>query len=257
MSSLGLIISIAVPVLLVLIFAVVLSRLQQKNMAKKAQARVVKNYIQDLAEALEFLAKIDDEAEIQNLVLERIRQLNRRYVDILSSKRHQASPAIDIESIEQHISSGGKAKRILKSDREIRHAKKQFAMILKSLGPMVRNKTASEATVLEFKRYLRISILEMEVNAFTTQGDLAAERGDIASASSYYKAARKILIDFNLQYPEKNGLIKSLADKTAALFNGGVADETSLSKGLSEEESLEKDEHGFSVDPTQGDKQSF
>lgn len=256
MLSLGLVISITVPVLLLLILAVVVSRVQQKNLAKKGQARVVKNFIEDLAEALEFLVKVDNKPEIQNLVLERIKQLNRRYIEILSTKRKRADPAIDIESLKQQVAAGGKRKRILKSDREIRYAKKQFSMILKSFGPMVRNRTVSEATVLEFKRYLRISILEMEVSAFTAQGDISAQRGDVTTANSYYKAARKILIDFNMQFPEKNELIKELANKTAALFNGGVVEEGSLAKELSKEEP-EKDEFGFSVDTTKGDKKNF
>ena len=48
-----------------------------------------------------------------------------------------------------------------------------------------QNKTASEATILEFKRYLRISILEMEVDSFTAQGDVAAHKGDVTTARGY------------------------------------------------------------------------
>lgn len=257
MSSLGLIISIAVPVLLILILVVMLSRLQQKKQAQRGQARAVKIFIEDLADALEFLVKVDNKKEIQNIVLERIKQLNRRYIEILSTKAKTADSAIDIESLAQLVSAGGKKKTVLKSDQEIRYAKKQFSTILKSFGPMVRNRTASEATILEFKRYLRISILEMEVNSFTAQGDVAAQRGDVTTASGYYKAARRILIDFKMQYPEKNELIKSLSDKTAALFNGGVLKEGSLAKELSKEKDDERDENGFTVDPNSNDKQNF
>lgn len=257
MSSIGLVVSIAVPVLLILLIAVIVSRRQQKNVAQRGQARVVKDFIGELTEALEFLIKVDNQSEIQNLVFERIKQLNERYVNALPKKEREGANAVDLEQLQQRVSSGGKKKRVLKSDREIRYAKKQFSKILKSFGPMVKNKTASQATIMEFRRYLRISILEMEVDSFTAQGDVAAQRGDVTTASGYYKTARKILIDFNMQYPEKNQKIKALAKKSAALFNGGEEEEGSLAKELSKEAEPDKDEHGFPADPNQDTKQNF
>ncbi len=257
MSSIGLVFFIAVPILALLFIAVIVSKRQQKSLKQRGQARVVKDFVGELAEALEFLVKVDNQTEIQSLVLERIRQLNERYISSLPKKDQEGANAADLEDLAQKVAAGGKKKRILKSDREIRYAKKQFSKILKSLGPMVKNKTASEATILEFRRYLRISILEMEVDSFTAQGDVAAQRGDVTTASGYFKAARKILIDFNMQYPEKNQRVKELASKSAALFNGGKEEEGSLAKELSKETESDKDEHGFPSDPNQDTKQKF
>lgn len=257
MSSIGLVIAIAVPVLVLLLVAVVVSKRQQKSIAQRGQARAVKEFVGELTEALEFLIKVDNQIEIQKLVFERIKQLNERFVKSLPKKEQEGASAVDLEGLEQKVSAGGKKKRVLKSDREIRYAKKQFSKVLKSFGPMIKNKTASEATVLEFRRYLRISILEMEVDSFTAQGDVAGQRGDVTTASGYYKTARKILIDFNMQYPEKNQRIKDLAKKSAALFNGGEEEEGSLAKELSKEAEPDKDEHGFPADPNQDTKQKF
>lgn len=257
MSSIGLVIAIAVPVLVLLLIAVFVSKQQQKTIAQRGQARAIKEFIVDLAEALEFLVKVDDQVEIHKLVLERVVQLNERYVAKLPKKEREEASAIELEVLQKKVASGGKKKRVLKSDREIRYAKKQFSKILKSFGPMIKNKMASEATVLEFRRYLRISILEMEVDSFTAQGDVAAQRGDVTTASGYYKTARKILIDFNMQYPEKNQRIKALAKKTASLFNGGEEEMGSLAKELSKEDEPDKDEHGFPSDPNQDTKQKF
>lgn len=257
MSSIGLVIAIAVPILILLTIAVIVSKQQQKKIGQKGRARAVKEFIAELAEALEFLVKVDNQKEIQELVLARIKQLNERYIATLPKKEQEGATAVDVLELQKKVTAGGKKKRILKSDREIRYAKKQFSKILKSFGPMVKNRTASEATILEFRRYLRISILEMEVDSFTAQGDVAAQRGDVTTASGYYKAARKILIDFNMQYPEKNQRIKSLANKTAALFNGGKEEEGSLAKELSKEDEPDKDEHGFPSDPAADTKQIF
>ncbi len=258
MSSLGLVISISVPVLLFLLVALFISKQHQKTVSQRAQIRVLKEFIAELAEALEFLVKVDNQTEIQSLVFERIKQLNQRYIASLPKNERGGANAVDIAELEHKLNEGGDKKRILKSDREIRYAKKQFSKIIKSFGPMIKNRSASEATILEFRRYLRISILEMEVDSFSAQGDVAAQRGDVTTASGYYKAARKLLIEFNMQYPEKNQRVKALADKTASLFKGGKPQgSNSLADELSKEKTNEKDQHGFPSDPTQDNKQTF
>jgi hypothetical protein len=256
MSAFGLVISITIPILVLLGVAVFVSKQQQKKLGQKARARAIKDFVIELTEAFEFLIKVDNQKEIQTLIFSRIQQLNDRYVDSLPKQLKTGASAVDIEGLKQKLAKGGNKKSILTSDREIRYAKKQFSKILKSFGPMIKSKMVSEATIMEFRRYLRISVLEMEVDSFTSQGDLAAQRGDVTSASGYYKEARKNLINFKLQYSEKNERIKSLASKTAALFNGGEEKQGSLAKGLSEEKP-EKDEHGFPVDPNEDTKQKF
>ena len=79
----------------------------------------------------------------------------------------------------------------------------------------------------------------------------------MTTASGYYKAARKILIDFNMQYPEKNTRIRELAKKTAALFNGGEDKGGSLAQELSKEDLPNVDENGFPLDPNMDNKQNF
>jgi len=257
MSSIGLVIAIALPILLLLLIFVVVAKKQQKSAVQRGQARKVKEFSLELAEALEFLLKVDSHGEIQSLILERLRQLDATYLSALPKKEREGAKIIDFEALEIKVKQGGKKKRVLKSDREIRYAKKQFSKIIKSFAPLVKNRTASEATILEFRRYLRISILEMEVDTFTAQGDVAAQRGDVTTASGYFKAARKILIDFNMQYPEKNTRIRELAKKTAALFNGGEEEVGSLAKELSKEEQPDVDENGFPLDPNMDNKQKF
>lgn len=257
MSSIGLVIAIALPILLLLMVFVVIAKKQQKSAAQRGQARKVKEFALELAEALEFLLKVDSHTEIQNLILERLRQLEKTYLSALPKKEREGSSFLDFDGLENKVKQGGKKKRILKSDREIGYAKKQFAKVLKSFGPLIKNKTASEATILEFRRYLRISILEMEVDSFSAQGDVAAERGDVTTASGYYKTARKRLIDFNMQYPEKNTRVRELAKKTSALFNSGEEETGSLAKELSKEEQPDVDENGFPLDPNMDNKQNF
>ena len=231
---------------------------RQQNVAKqKGLARAVKEKIAELVEAFEFMLKVDNQKEIHGLLFERIRQLDEKYRSMLPKGDKDSASPVDMDTLEQKLKKGGKKKRVLKSDREIRYAKRQFSKVLKSFAPMVKNKTMSETSMLEHRRYLRISMLEMEVDSYTAQGDVAAQRGDVTTASSYFKAARKLLIDFNMQYPEKNQRVRELSKKSAALFNGGDVEEGSLAKELSKEDQPDKDEHGFPTDPNADTKQKF
>lgn len=258
MSSLGLVISIAVPVMVILGILIFVGRRQQSVAQKKGQARAVKESLLSLCEAFEFLLKVDDHKEIQETVLMRIKQLLETHEKALPRSEQGKAAPVDVEQLETLLKQSGKKRRVLKSDREIRYAKKQFSKVLKAFPPMLKNKALSEASMLEFRRYLRISLLEMEVDSFTAQGDVAAQRGDVTTASSYFKAARRLLIDFKMQYPEKNNRIRELSKKTAALFNGGLEEEGgSLAKELSKEDVLDKDEHGFPTDPNADEKQKF
>jgi hypothetical protein len=256
MLSIGFVISITVLILILLGIAVFFSRQQQKRVRQKSQIRAVKEFIAELVEALEFLLKVDDHKEIQELVFVHIKQLNSRYMGLLPKNERAGASVVKLDALQKQLLVGGKNRRVLKGDGEIRFAKKQFSKVLKSFAPMIKNKTATKATILGFRRYLRISILEMEVDSFSAQGDVAAQRGDVTTASSYYKTARKILMDFNMPYPQKNQRIKALAIKIASLFNGGRINEGSLASELSKEEP-EKDEHGFPADPSQDTKQNF
>ena len=259
MSSLGLVIAIAVPIMGILAIFVMVGRKQQSAARQKGIARAVRENLNGLIEAFEFLLKTDTHKEMHQVILERVRQLNVRYEASLPKKGDATAQPVDLAELEEKMSSGGKKKRIFKSDREIRYAKRQVSRVLKTFPSMVKNKSLSESSMLEYRRYLKISLLEMEVDSFVAQGDVAAQRGDVTTASSYYKAARKQLVDFNMQYPEKNDRIRELGKKTSALFNGdGENSGGSLAKELSKEkEEGGKDEHGFPTDPGSDEKQKF
>ena len=77
-------------------------------------------------------------------------------------------------------------------------------------------------------------MLEMELDSFVAQGDVAAQRSVVTKASSYYKAARKQLVDFNMQYPEKNNCIRELSH---------------------EHENAGKHKNGFPTDPGSDEEQ--
>ncbi|MCY0966392.1 hypothetical protein [Parathalassolituus penaei] len=262
MSALGLIIALALPVALVLSGFVYYGRHQQKQQAQRLQAALIRSKADELKEALELLVIIDGHRELQMVVLERLQHLYRLSEDALpyESRNDQqeaeaaageSSAGTTVESLRAKIEANGEVRPVLKSDREIRFAKQQFNRILKSLGAMARQKVISETTLAEYRRYLRLTLLEREVDTFVAQGDLAAERGDVVSAGGYYKAAKKLLIECDIQYPEKNERIRDLSHRSATLYSGGVVKEDKLSRALSKEAEPNMDAHGIPLDPNE------
>lgn len=258
MSAIGLVVAIALPIALVLIGLVFAGRRQQSEFKQRSQARAIKTAAEDLLEALEFLMLVDNFKEIQLVVLDRVAYFYQRHQEALPKKdRQEGDGGFDKTPYQQKIEATKSVRKVLKSDREIRYAKQQFSRILKTLNPMVKQRIISETAMMEYRRYLRMTLLDCEVDTYTAQGDVAAKRGDVVTAGNYYKAAKKLLIEFDIQYPEKNDKIRGLANRTNSLYNGGEEPEDNLSKALSQEETKAQNEFGIPSDPSAGEKQKF
>lgn len=253
MSAIGLVIAIALPVALLLFGLVVLGRRQQGREQQRTQARLIRQTADDLLEALEYLMQLDNFKEVQLVVLDRVEHLYSLYQESLpKGDPHREEEAIfDPEPYKARIEHGKGNRKVLKSDREIRIARRQVSRILKALNVMARKKVISETAMLEYRRYLRLTLLEREVDTYTAQGDIAAGRGDVITATNYYKAAKKLLIEFDLQYPEKNERIRKLSRRTASLYDGGKEHEDNLAKELSRESEADKGVFGIPANPTE------
>lgn len=261
MSAIGLVVAIALPISLVLFGLVLVGRRQQIELKQRAQARAIKQALDDLLEALEFLIQVDDFKDVQLSVLERIEQIVDSYHQALPKKDKLSSRyELDSDHYRQRIENFKSPAWQLSSDREIRYARRQFSRVLKSLKAMTTQKLISNAAAAEYHRYLRLTLLEKEVATYTAQGDEAATRSDPVTASNYYRAAKKLLIEFDIKYPEKNQRIRELSQRTAALYenNGNTKKGGALSRALELEESKEAaDEFGLPASPSSETKQKF
>lgn len=72
MSTIGLVLSIALPLALIMLGGMVYNRRLQKQQVAKNQARMMRQKADDVLEALEYLIIVDDNRDLQNLVLERV-----------------------------------------------------------------------------------------------------------------------------------------------------------------------------------------
>ena len=275
MSAIGLVISIAIPLSLLMLGAVLYNKNLQKQQVRQNQARMVRQKAGELLEALEYLILVDNHRELQRAVLDRVVELYDRAAEVAgkakgkaatdakngstgnSSTTPEVAAAFDPQPYIEKLESDPPCRKVLKSDRELRYGRRQFSMILKTLGLMAKKRQISETAMLEYRRYRKMVLREREVDTYTAQGDVAAARGDVVTAANYFKAARKLLIEFDIQFPEKNQRVREIAEKTAALYRGEQnelpenSEKTdNLSKALSREAAAETNEFGMPSDPS-------
>lgn len=252
MSAIGLVLAIAIPISLLMFGAVIYTRRVQAKQVHATHARSVRQKAAEYLEALEYLILVDDHKDIQRLLLDRVAEVYQRSEELMKKAGTPVEDAFDPQPFIDRIEANTPSRKVLKSDRELRYGRRQFSLILKLLVPLAKKRVISETALLEYRRYLKMTLLEREVDTYTAQGDVAATRGDVVTAANYYKAARKLLIEFDMQFPEKNERIRTIAEKTAALYRGEneeVAASGALSKALSKEESGNTNEYGMPVDP--------
>lgn len=249
MSTVGMVLSIALPLSLIMLGAVIYNRRLQSKQDAKNRARLVNQKAGDVLESLEYLIMVDDNRDLQRVILERVMEI---YARAKKMSGDRTINSFDAQPYMEKITSNPPCRKVLKSDRELKLGRRHFSTILKTLVPMAKQKIISEAVMLDYRRHLKMVFMEREVASYTAQGDVAADRDDVLTASNYYKAARKVLIEFDIQFPEKNERIRAIAEKTAALYSDGAgsAEPTdALSKALSLEESDKTNEFGMSADP--------
>ncbi|MFY9179197.1 MAG: hypothetical protein WAO12_05385 [Venatoribacter sp.] len=250
MSEIGLIIAIALPISLILIGIVWMGRRQQSNEEARLKAQVIKKSADDLTDALEFLIKHDDYREIQQHILSRVVVLYHTAQETLPKQDIALVSALnfDAEYYEKMMAEGNKSDLLFKSDRDLYLAKRYFGQIIKALNQMNNKGELGFDLYNEYVRHLRMSLLNKEVDSYIESGNESAKRGDVLTATNYFKAAKKLLIEFDLSFPDKNERIRALTQRTVELYSGNIfKKDAHLSEmlGAEEKESM----HGIPANP--------
>lgn len=258
MATAGWILMVTIPLALIMLAGLMYNHHLQVREQNKAQSRVIRQKAYSLLEALEYLMQVDNHKDIQKLILKRISALYVRADDLTGENGTKES--FDPKPFLEKIESNNSIRTVMQGDQELRYLRRQFSTVLKMLVPMVRSKEISQNAMHEYRSYLKITLLQREVGTYIRQGDNAAEKDNVATASNYYKAAKKRLMEFDVQFPEKAELIKEVTDKTASLFRGEkpseVSDDDNLSRQLAEEEPA-VNEFGIPLSFSEGAKKKY
>lgn len=219
MTVIALMAAVAIPLCLIMAGIVWWNRREQTQKEQLLQAQVVRRGADDLLDALEFLILVDDYVELQEQLLARVEYLYKRYREHLpANKQTEAAEVFDPEPYRQRIRTEKGKRDHFRGNRELRMAQRYTNILLKALAAMHKRREISEAQLVEFSRYLRLEQLQREVQTYSEQGNEAGERGDVVTATNYYKGAKKLLMEFELSFPEKNDQIRDFTQRSLDLY---------------------------------------
>lgn len=240
--------AIALIVLAILIFAsLIISSIAYRKQEKirRTRQRVIKlrRQLHEVQDILDTLKRIDsDKYSLQYIVMFMLSLLDTTLSIKPEDEEAQQYQAVLNESLNQ-IKSGTfaeNANRVLGSDRELRQAKDQLnagSKLIRILQKKGKIPIQHCEAILARFRWLYLYI---EVDSLVDHGDKSAEREDIASAVSYYKKAKQLLVQSSIDDPNKNSYIKEINQRAKGLFENNTkeskdqADKQALAQALSE-----------------------
>ncbi len=251
MSELAIIIAIAVPILLLLFAMILIGRKQQKLSLRRSQARFVRQKAEDLTEALEFLMTVDNQRDIQFAYMHRIAYLYSMHLQMLPKKdaKLQKVP-FNTQAFEEKIRQEKPLQKVFRSDQEIYHARKQFSILLKALTPMSKQLKLGSNTQENYRRHLRITLLEREIESLQALSDVSVQKQDKSSANEYLKLAKQRIMMIDFKYDSKAEKIQAINEKMTILYQGNkpkAEEHSKLDKAVEEEQAF--DAAGFPLDP--------
>ena len=132
----------------------------------------------------------------------------------------------------------------LNSDIEINQCKKAFNQSIKILSACLNKQFIGKDSYKQMKDGLKFTLLNIEVEAYEKLGDIAGENKNPAVATNYYKYAKKLLIESDINFDGKHEHIREITKKNQLLFGNIVKDK--IEKQIEEENAV--DEFGFPSD---------
>lgn len=247
MSELTFVVAISIPLMGALFALVLFTRYQQRTLLRRQQAELIRLKADTLLDAFNFLVKVDNEKELQHTVIDRLDYLYGCYYKTLPPK-----DAVNMDTIfnrdvcQNMVESIAGDIRVLKCDREIQFAKRQFSTILRGLTPMIKQGVLATGTLEEYRRYLTMILLEREVDTLIAYGETSAQSGDISGASEYFKTARTKTYKFDSRYPKKEERLNIIQEHLDKLYAGDRMRDAELAKELADAKAKNDEQY---IDP--------
>ncbi|MGR6873792.1 hypothetical protein ACU6U9_16090 [Pseudomonas sp. HK3] len=132
----------------------------------------------------------------------------------------------------------------LKSDNEINRCKQAFNKTIQILGACASKRFIDTESYKRMKHNLKFTLIQLEVDAYEELADIAGEKKDPAMATNYYKYAKKILIESDINFDGKHEHIREITRKNQLLFGNIVKEK--IEQQIESENAV--DEYGFPTD---------
>jgi hypothetical protein len=132
----------------------------------------------------------------------------------------------------------------LNNDNEINRCKQTFSKTIKILGACLNKQFISKESYNQMKGNLKLALLQTQVEAYEKLGDFAGSNKNPAVATNYYKFAKKLLIESDVNFDGKHEYIRTITKKNQQLFGNIVKEK--IEQQIEEENAV--DEYGFPTD---------
>lgn len=225
-----------------LIFA---QRMAQKEHQKRLIAAKCKRLLQranEIWDTITLTSKYIKDGEVIDTLV--------KYYEYYIQKREQLMPQADTVSLitqaETFKSQFNPNDIILElnNDIEINECKKAFHKSMKILSACLSKQFIGKDSYKQMKDGLKFTLLNIEVDAYEKLGDTAGENKNPAVATNYYKYAKKLLIESDINFDGKHEHIREITKKNQLLFGNIVKEK--IEKQIEEENAV--DEFGFPSD---------
>lgn len=231
-----------------------LSQKEKKLTEQRNRGKRILVYANEIWDVLSECSKLIDAPDILAALLDYYRY-QMRHRDGVLGEDHSQSYEKEIQLFKDKISQIHVVKQ-LDNDNEINHAKRTFAKASKYLKSAAGKKLLGQGEANTMRISMKRRMLDLQVNAYERLGDEAGERNDPATATNYYKYAKKLLIETNLTFEGKIEWVRKISHKNQVLFGNAVAEQ--LEKQIEKEEDT-VDEFGIPKDTSvlAGNKKTF
>lgn len=220
-------------------------RMSQKNREQALLNRKIRTYTLLINEMWDVIMAVPNYIMAPDILEALIEQHKR-----LIHKRDSLTPQPDtqklLEEADEFLSKAAAipTKDRLESDSEINLCKKTFAKASKVLRAAAGRKEISPQIAVNMRNSMRLKLLHMEVDTYVAKGIAAGQNNDPMTAATFYKYAKKLLIESDLKFEGKVEKVREISDMTRALF-GGIT-KTELDKGIEKEDA--DNDQGFPTD---------
>lgn len=233
-------------ILAVAITAIIIShRAAQREAERRALMQKAKRLLDRANDILETTTTLSDYINNGDI----IDALIQYYLSYIH-QREQLFPQVDTEKL---VSKGeiirsqfspSDSNIELTSDSEIKRCKSAFKKANKILRVCASKGIVTKESYMSMLEYLKFTVLQLEVNAYEKMGDQAGENKNPAVATNYYKYAKKLLIESDINFDGKHEHIRNITEKNQILFGNTIKDQ--IEKNIENENSV--DEFGLPSD---------
>jgi len=188
---------------------------------RKQKIRNLRNNLIDIDDLMHTLLIYDRNAELLQLFARQMEVIISDGRNLIPDDEDLKNDALDLEKINAQINALAitpEEPEIPASDRQIFLIKKQFIKAIKLIKQLHIEGIVDELTGRNHRARLQRNALVLEVQAYKKQAIEARDKGDTSSAANFYKHAKELLVNSEIQFADKTDQIQQVSRDISSLY---------------------------------------